>query len=98
MGERYEWRLGVRLGPTAAGELSQHIYDLPSTHPGIRRSGLRGVMDIRRCRRQVGYPPSVATDAQLGLSVMAYQSAELLLGQHLLIGLLIGPRPYSSPN
>ena len=30
---------------------------------------------------QAGCPPGVATDAQSGLPVMAYQSAELLLGQ-----------------
>ena len=35
-------------------------------------------MELLRRPGQVGLPPSVATDAQLGFSVIAYQSAELL--------------------
>ena len=35
-------------------------------------------MEVLRYKGQVCYPPSVATDAQLGFSVIAYQSAELL--------------------
>ena len=76
-----EWQLGVRLGPNASGELSQRICDLDVTTPGIRRAGLREVMGVFRSTEQAGYPPSVATSAQLGLSVMAYQSAELLFGR-----------------
>ena len=35
-------------------------------------------MDVLRSPGQVGYPPSVATDAHLGFPVTAYQSAEVL--------------------
>ena len=48
---------------------------------GIRKAGFREVMGALRCPGQAGYPPSVATDAPLGLSVMAYQSDEVLFGR-----------------
>ena len=35
-------------------------------------------MAVLRSTGHVGYPPSVATDSQLGFSAMAYQSAEVL--------------------
>ena len=54
---------------------------LDATPPGIRKPGYRQVMEAMRCPGQVGYPPSVATDAQLGFSVMAYHSAEVLSGR-----------------
>ena len=38
-------------------------------------------MEVLRSPGQAGYPPSVATDALLGFSVMAYQSAEALIGR-----------------
>ena len=64
--ERREWRLGVRLAPSASGELPQRIYDLGATHPGVRAAAFRGVTEALRCPGQVGYASSVATDAQLG--------------------------------
>ena len=39
------------------------------------------MVEAPRCPGQVGYPPSVAADAQLGFSVMAYQLAELPSGR-----------------
>ena len=78
---RHDWRLGARLGPKAFGNYSQRVSDLGATSPGIRRAGLGEVVEVIRCPGQVGFPPSVATDAQLGYSVMAYESAEALFGR-----------------
>ena len=77
----HEWRLGVRLGPNTPRELPRRIYELAATPPGIRKTGFRKVMEALRRKGQVGYPPSVATDAQLEFSSMAYQSAGLPLGR-----------------
>ena len=71
--ECHEWRLGVRLGPYASGALSQCIFDLDATPPGIRKAGFREVMEVLRSSERVGYPRSVATGTQLGFSFMAYQ-------------------------
>ena len=70
--ECHDWQLGVKLGLTASGELPQRTRDLPPTRPGIRKSGLRDVMDVLRRKGQAGHPPIVATDAQLGYSVAPY--------------------------
>ena len=70
---RHEWRLGVRLEVSASGERPQRIFDLPSTHPGIRRADFREVMDVPRNKGRLGYSPGAATDARLGPLVMAYQ-------------------------
>ena len=74
---RDDWRLGARLGPNASGIFSQMIFDLGAIPPGMRMAGFREVMEGLRSPAKVGYPPSVATDAQLGCSVAAYQSAEV---------------------
>ena len=68
---RHDWRLGARLGPNASGIYSQRVSDLGATEPEIRKAGFREVTRVLRCPGQVGYSPSVATDAQLGYSVMA---------------------------
>ena len=78
---RRGWRLGVRLGLTALGELPRRICDPAPTPPGVRRAGRRDAMAVILCKVQVGYRPSVVAGAQLGFPVMAYQSAELLIGQ-----------------
>ena len=75
---RRDWQLGVRPGPNASGLSPQMVPDSDATAPGIREAGFREVVEGLRCPGQAGYPPSVATDAQLGFSVMAYQSAEVL--------------------
>ena len=62
-----EWRLG---------EWPQRIYGLSSAPPRIRKAAFREVIGAHRCKGQVGWPPSVATDARLGFSAMAYQLAE----------------------
>ena len=69
----HEWRLAARLGPSASGAYSIRVFDLDATPPGIRRAGFREVLEFLRPPGQVGYPPNVATDAQSGFSVMAYQ-------------------------
>ena len=69
----HDWRLGVRLGPNESGVYSQRIFDLDATPPGIRKAGFREVIGVLRSPGQVGRPPGVATDAESGFSVMAYQ-------------------------
>ena len=59
--------MAARLGTFASGFYSQMVSDLGATPSGIRNAGFREAM-------QVSSPPSVATDAQLGFSLMAYQS------------------------
>ena len=44
-------------------------------------AGFRDVMGVLRRQGLAGFPPSVATDAHLGFSVMAYQKAEALFGR-----------------
>ena len=73
-----DWRLGARLGSNAAGLYSRMVSDLDATPPGIRKAEFREVVKAPRRPGQVGYPLSVAADAHLGFSVMAYQSAEVL--------------------
>ena len=68
---RYSWRLGVRLGYDGHS-------DLNATSPGVRKAGFCEVVGVLRCPVQVGYPPRIATEALLGFSFMAYQSAEVL--------------------
>lgn len=53
---------------------------LESIPPGVRWAAAREVMVAHQAKGQVGYPPSIATDAQLGFSVLAYQSAAVLFG------------------
>ena len=73
-----DWRLGARLRGNASGAWSQRATTLASTPPVVRKAAVREVMKVLRARGQVGSRPSVATDAQLRFSVMAYQSASML--------------------
>ena len=75
---RYNWRLGVRLGPNASELFSQMVSDLGGAPPGIRKAGFREVVEVLRSPGQVGCPPGIATDAQLGFSGTAYQFLEVL--------------------
>ena len=54
---------------------------LASTPPRVRKGAVREVMEVFRAKGQVGYLPSVATDAQLSFSAMTYQSAAILSGR-----------------
>ena len=80
---RHYWR----LGPYASGLYTPLVPDLDASPPGTSKAGFREVMEALRSPGQPGCPPSVATDTQLGFSVMAYQSAEVLFG-HILVRLL----------
>ena len=77
-GDCRDWRLVVRLGGNASGAWSQRIRELSSNHPGVRIAAFRKVKETLRSRGKVGWPPSVATDAHPGFSVMAYQSGAIL--------------------
>ena len=63
------------------GLFSQMVSDLGAAHLGIRKAGCREVMEAIRRPALVGRPLSVATDAQLGFSAIAYQLAEVLSGR-----------------
>ena len=78
---RHDWRLGALSGPNASGIYSQRASDRDAAPPGIRRADFREAMDVPRCPGQVGFPPSVAADTQLGSSTIAYRSAEALFGR-----------------
>ena len=71
-GDCHYWPLGVRLGENATEKWAQRINKLPSTPPGFRKAAFREVTEVLRSKGQLGFPPSVATEAHLGFSVMAY--------------------------
>ena len=68
------------MGGADAGARSQRIHKLPPAHPGVRMAAFRDVMEVLRLRGKAGYPPGAPTDANLGYSVMAYQSGAILSG------------------
>ena len=55
---------------------TQRVTSLASALPRARKEAAREVP----AKGQVGYPPGVTADAQLGYSVMAYQNAAILFG------------------
>ena len=69
--------MGARSGPSASGIYPRTVSNLGATPAGIQKAGSRELMEALRRPGQVRYPPSVATDFQLGFSVAAYQSAEV---------------------
>ena len=69
---------GGPFGPNISGGLARRIYNLNAAPPGICKAGFHEVAEVVRRKGKLGYPPSVATDSQLGYSVAAHQSAELL--------------------
>ena len=78
---RHEYRMAVRLGPKASGKYAQHpIITLDNTPPGIRLSSVRETMPFFSSVQQVGIPAVANADAQLGDSVYAHQSGEILFG------------------
>ena len=79
--QRHNWRLGARWGPYTSGIYSQMAPDPVAARPGIRKAGNHEVAEVLRSRGQAGHPPSVATDAQLGFTVTAYQTAEVLFSR-----------------
>ena len=75
---RHEYRMGVRLGPTASGKFSQHpLITLENTPPGIRLSSAWETIPFLSSYQQVGTPPAAYTDAQLGNAVYTYQAGEV---------------------
>ena len=53
---------------------------LENTPPGVRLSSARETLPFLASFQQVGIPAVANTDAQLGNSVYAYQSGEILFG------------------
>ena len=70
----------ARQGEDEDGPWAERATSLNSTPPGDRKAPAREKMEFLKAKGQVGYQPSITTDAQLGNSEMANQSAEILLG------------------
>ena len=68
------------MGRDAYGSWAQGVTSLNSTPAAARKDPAREVMEVLRTKGQVGHPPGISTDAQLGCSAMAYQIAEILPG------------------
>ena len=68
----------LRLGPDASGALGQYTSAPQKMAPGIRKASIREVLQVLGNPEQLGYPGTVNSDACLGFSVYAYQSAEVL--------------------
>ena len=68
------------MGMDADSSWAQRATSLSSTPPAARKASVREVMEFVQVKGEAGYPPRSATDAQLGYSVTAYQSAEILFG------------------
>ena len=77
---RNDWRLVACMGEGAEGSWPQRVAFLSSTPPAAEGASVREVMEFLRARRQEEYPPIIATEAQLGYSVTACQSKEILFG------------------
>ena len=54
--------------------------ETPSAAPGVRRSSMREILMILENPLQIGFPAAVNTDACLGFSAYAFQSADILFG------------------
>ena len=67
------------MGAAASGVCSNWVPDSDATPPGFRKAGFREIAAVLLSSGHEGYHPSVATGSLLGFSVMAYQSADVLL-------------------
>ena len=65
---------GIRLGPKASGEETNHLIDPRCMPPELRKSSPREVRGFLRARSQYGLPVSMQTDACLVFCAMGYQS------------------------
>ena len=72
--------MGVRLGSEADGSRAQLATCGFSTAPELRKARVRELLAFLRADGQVGLPPTIATDASLGYSAMAYQGAKVVFG------------------
>ena len=75
-----DWRFGPRLGKDAHGLCAQKATTPTEAPPAARQATGRKVTAFLKTDGQVGHPTSISTDAQLGNSVMANQSAGILFG------------------
>ena len=56
-------RWGIRLGPNACCEATNHLVQTARTPPALRKSSSRGVLGLLRAHGQFGFPPSMHADA-----------------------------------
>ena len=64
------------MGKDAAGSWGRRVTPLNSTPPGARKAAAREVMGLLRAKGQVGCPPGIFTDAQLGFCLGAVKVAD----------------------
>ena len=64
------------MGLGGEGSGSQSATSVLATAPGVRKAAVRELLASLRSEGQVRFLPSAATDASLGYSAMAGQSAQ----------------------
>ena len=74
----HDWLPRARLGEDADGSLAQKATSQRAPPPADRKASVRKVIEFLRSRGQVGYTPTISTEAQSGYSVMARRSHEVL--------------------
>ena len=76
------WTFGTRLGPKATGKWSNIVNAeascQPRGAPALRKVNWRELKAYLQSSNQIGMPCTAATDSQLGWSVYAFQSPEIL--------------------
>ena len=66
---QHDWRLGARVGKDNALSRAQRVTSLSSTPPAAWKASAGKVTEFLHARGQVGYPPSITTDAQFGKGI-----------------------------
>ena len=78
--DQHNWRIGGRSATDADGSWAQRATSSIPTPPAAQEAVAREVMEFSRAKGRAGNPPSITTGAQLGYSLMAYHSTEILFG------------------
>ena len=60
------WEIGVRPGPHASGTATNYLTWVKRAHPGMRTTSFRELTGLLHIIGQIGYPPTMHTDACLG--------------------------------
>ena len=66
---------GIRLGPKTSEEATNYATSAKRTPPAMREPSIRELMLSFEVQGQVGYPPTMSTDADLGYSPAGNRSA-----------------------
>ena len=68
-------KFGMRMGRGARGESTNYAQCVTSTHPALRSTRARELLNFLHSNGLIGLPPAMNADASLGLACMEYQSA-----------------------